>query len=249
MQGGEINESHVMPPTAGALKDDYPEMQEATRLRQRRQTDRTLLNNKIYNDEKLAFVDSNFFRVLRCLSSRAHLKKLYWIQTRWSFRKPQLLNISAIPMCWEKPSHLKTRRATYRVTGVMKDIPANSHFHFDMLGAMAPPSTKLGSTSWMTSEFFPHLSACYPDGYDYKELEAKLLRTVEEMRQPAIKTCDGCHTDRVPEKRQRPGPSPAAIDRHSPSFRFSVRHRCQWRHQLRIHFRSRGRDHAVDRVH
>jgi len=62
MHGGKINESHVMPPTAATLKADYPEVIEATRLRQAGKP-KVLIGRHQYSDENMAFVDANFFKV------------------------------------------------------------------------------------------------------------------------------------------------------------------------------------------
>ncbi|WP_353723269.1 ABC transporter permease [Dyadobacter sp. 676] len=187
MQGGVINESHAMPPTAAALKADYPEVLEATRLRQGGRP-LVLLNGKIYNDEKLAFVDSNFFSVftlpfIQGNSRNALLEPntivLSETTARKYFGKTDVLGRIVTFKDWKQ---------TYRVTGVMKDIPSNSHFRFDLLGSMATLA-EAKSTSWMTSEFFTYL--VLPEGYDYKKLEAKLPATVDKYISPQLKQSMG----------------------------------------------------------
>lgn len=187
MQGGIINESHVMPPTAGALKADYPEVLESTRLRQGGRP-LVLLNNKIFNDENLAFVDSNFFSVFTLpfvegnpTSALTEPNTIILSETtaRKYFGKTDVLG---------KIVTFKDRTQTYRVTGVMKDIPANSHFRFDLLGSMATLDDSR-STSWMTSEYFTYL--VLPEGYDYKKLEDKLPATMDKYMSPQLKQAMG----------------------------------------------------------
>src|ERR1700730_13370593 len=62
MQGGEIKEADVMPPVAQTLKKDYPEVEEATRIRPYG-TPRVTYGDKTFKEEAFAFVDSNFFQV------------------------------------------------------------------------------------------------------------------------------------------------------------------------------------------
>jgi putative ABC transport system permease protein len=62
INGGKILEGNVMPPVASALKSDYPQVEEATRLNLSGDTNITY-NNKIFKESKLALVDSNFFSV------------------------------------------------------------------------------------------------------------------------------------------------------------------------------------------
>src|ERR1700755_1066358 len=62
INGGKILEGNVMPPVASALKNDYPEVEEATRLNLNGDTKITY-NNKTFKESRLVFVDSNFFSV------------------------------------------------------------------------------------------------------------------------------------------------------------------------------------------
>lgn len=187
MQGGDIKESHVMPPTAAALKNDYPEIVEATRLRQGG-TPLILLNNKIYNSEKLAFVDSNFFRVFTMPFIQGSPQKALLEPNTVVISEATAIKYFGNTNALGKIITLKDWNATYRVTGVMRDIPANSHFHFDMLGAMATVDDAK-STSWMTSEYFTYL--LLQEGYDYQKLEAKLPQTVEKYMSPQLKKSMG----------------------------------------------------------
>src|SRR5437773_6354464 len=57
MQVGEIKESHVMPPVAATLKKDFPEIEEATRIRAYGDP-RITYNNKTFKEDAIAFVDS-----------------------------------------------------------------------------------------------------------------------------------------------------------------------------------------------
>lgn len=187
MQGGIINESHVMPPTAAALKADYPEVLESTRLRQGGKP-LVLLNNKLYNDERLAFIDSNFFSVFTLPFVEGNPKTallepntiiLSETTARKYFGEADAIGKIVTFKDWNK---------TFRVTGVMKDIPSNSHFRFDLLGSMATVD-EAKANSWMTSEFFTYL--VLPEGYDYKRLEAKLPATIDKYISPQLKQSMG----------------------------------------------------------
>ncbi len=62
MNGHEIKEANVMPPVAGTMKKDFPEVLEATRLHADG-IHRMNYGTKSFREDALAFVDSNFFRV------------------------------------------------------------------------------------------------------------------------------------------------------------------------------------------
>ncbi len=78
--------------------------------------------------------------------------------------------------------------ATFKVTGVIDKVPANSHFHFDLFGSMAGLDDAK-SDSWMGSNFFTYL--LLKKGADYKKLEAKLPGMVEKYMGPQIQQSMG----------------------------------------------------------
>src|SRR4028119_1747551 len=60
VQGQKMKEANVMPPVAQTLKADYPEVLDATRLRDYGRP-RIIYGDKSFRDDAFAFVDSNFF--------------------------------------------------------------------------------------------------------------------------------------------------------------------------------------------
>ncbi|WP_435353046.1 ABC transporter permease [Emticicia sp. SJ17W-69] len=183
INGGKINEANVMPPTAQTLKNDYPEVQDATRLRTFGKP-RVILGEKIINDATLAYADSNFFNVFSIPFLKGNPKT--------ALNQPNFLVLSkktaerffgnADPI--GKTIYFKKgENVPFKITGVFDDIPHNSHFHFDMFGSMASDS-EAKSSSWMSSNYFTYL--VLPDGYDYKKLEAKLPQMVEKHMGPEI---------------------------------------------------------------
>ena len=62
MSGNKIEEANVMPPTARTLQREYPEVLEATRLRQG-MAFVLEKDHKVFKENGVAFVDSNFLQV------------------------------------------------------------------------------------------------------------------------------------------------------------------------------------------
>ena len=170
VQGEKMKEANVMPPVAQTMQKDYPEVQEATRLR-KAGFPRILIGDKTFKDDAFAYVDSNFFHVF----TLPFLKG----DPRTALLDPNSIVISETlakkyfgkedPI--GRTLHFKDMNADLKITGLMRDIPSNSHFHFDIFGSMGrlPES---GDPSWMTSEYFTYL--VLPEGYDYKKLQAKM---------------------------------------------------------------------------
>jgi putative ABC transport system permease protein len=183
INGGKINEATVMPPTAQTLKNDYPEVEEATRLRNYG-TPKVIYLDKTYNEGTFAYVDDNFFNVFTLPFLKGDAKT--------ALLQPNTVVITAElakkyfgdkEPVGETLTFKSYGNALYKVTGVIENIPANSHFHFDMFGSMESlPEAK--SSTWMESNFFTYL--VLQKGYDYKKLEAKLPDMVEKYMGPQI---------------------------------------------------------------
>jgi len=181
INGGKINEANVMPPTALALKNDYPEVEEATRLKMAGNPKVTYAG-KTFKEGSFAFVDPNFFKVFTLPLIKGDIKTALQqtntvVITKELARKyfGQEDPIGKVLTIGDKD--------LYKVTGLIDKIPTNSHFHFDLFGSMlSVPDAK--SDSWMVSNYFTYL--LLKKGYDYKKLEAKLPNMVEKYMGPQI---------------------------------------------------------------
>lgn len=181
---GKINESNVMPPVARTLQQDYPEVKEATRLRQLGHP-HVFVNGKEFYDASLVYVDSNFFNVFTIpfLQGDAHTALL----------GPRTLVISKAmakkffgnenPMGRLINLNKDKSVPPFTITGVFDEIPANSHFHFDLFGSMINDPEQ-SSSSWLSSNYTTYV--VLQNGYDYKKLEAKLPGMVEKYMGPQI---------------------------------------------------------------
>ena len=195
-QGAQIREGSVMPPTARTLLADYPEVLAATRI-QHGGAPMVSYGTKSFKEAGFAYVDANFFGVFT----------LPWLQgdPQTALAQPHTMVISrtaaqkyfgqADPI--GKVLHLKTWKQSYRVTGVINQVPANSHFHFDFFASMASVADAK-SSSWMTSNYYTYL--VLPAGYDYKRLEAKLPQVVEKYMGPQVQQAFGMNLSQFRQK-------------------------------------------------
>lgn len=179
--GGKINESNVMPPVAATLVRDFPEVEAAVRLH----TDGKPTigyQGKIFKEAEMAFADSNFFRFFSFPLVSGSINDV--------LARPNslVLNETAARKIFGNENPVgKTieynRSGIFTVTGVMKDMPSNSHFHFDLIGSMSSLNSSR-SESWMFSGFFTYLQL--KPGSNYKLLEVKFPAMVEKYIGPQI---------------------------------------------------------------
>ncbi|HXB29047.1 MAG TPA: ABC transporter permease [Puia sp.] len=176
IQGEKMKEAMVMPPIAQTFKSEYPEVLEATRLRNYGNP-RITYGDKTFKENAFAYADSNFFEVFTLPFLKGNPKTALLepntIVISESVAKKYFGSEDPIG----KVLQFKDLNTSFKITGVMREMPVNSHFHFDLFASMAsfPQSREF---SWMTSEYYTYL--VLPKGYDYKKLEAKLPADVEK---------------------------------------------------------------------
>lgn len=196
IQGEQMKEANVMPPVAQTLKADYPEVLQATRLRDFGRHNITYAD-ETFKDNAFAYADPNFFDVFTLPfitgDAKSALAEPNNIVITKSAAEKYFDNQNALG----KILHFKNLNADYRVTGVIKDIPKNSHFQFDIFGSMASLS-EAKEDSWMTSNFYTYL--VLPRNYDYKELEAKLPLTIDKYLGPQLKKSMGMNMQEFRQK-------------------------------------------------
>ena len=186
INGGEINESIVMAPVAQTMKKDFPEVQDATRLL-RSGTPKITYKNKSFKDDRLAVVDPNFFSIftlpmLEGDAKTALLQPHTMVITKTTSEKYFGKDPGSYREAIGKVINFDNGES-YKITGVIKDIPANSHFHFDMFGSMVGLKDAT-SDSWMGGNFYTYL--LLKPGTDIKKMAAKFPSMVEKYMGPQI---------------------------------------------------------------
>ncbi|WP_419800875.1 ABC transporter permease [Mucilaginibacter sp.] len=181
INGGKIFEANVMPPTAQTLKNDYPEVEEATRLREMGKPKVTYAN-KTFKDGSFVFADANIFKVFTLPLIKGDVKTALLQTNTVVITQDMAHKYFGNDEPIGKILTLNNKDL-YKVTGVIASVPNNSHFHFDLFGSMQSlPEAK--APTWMSSGFFTYL--LLKKDFDYKKLEAKLPGMVEKYMGPQI---------------------------------------------------------------
>ena len=159
------------------IKDAYPEVQDFTRVLSF--GDLYLkYNDKQFKEQHLVFTDANFPTMFSLVLAEGDRKTALLqpnsIVISRSFAKKYFGNENPIGKM------LTNNKFTYKVTGVMEDMPANAHFHFDGLMSMTtlPPQPQ----TWSNISFYTYLQL--KENTDPKKLEAKFPDLVREHVAP-----------------------------------------------------------------
>lgn len=188
INGGKIFEANVMPPVAQAMKNDYPEVLDATRL-QVAGAPKITYKDKSFKDDEMAFVDPNFFNIFTLPliegDAKTALQQPNTIIISKAIAKKYFGNEDPLGKSLVFPDN---QNASFKVTGLIDKVPANSHFHFDLFASMLSLDDAK-SDSWMGSNYFTYL--LLKKGADYKKLESKLPGMVEKYMGPQIQQSMG----------------------------------------------------------
>ncbi len=185
--GGDIKEANVMPPTAEAFRAEFPEVEATTRLVQGGRPFFEV-TGQFFNEEELAFVDPTFFQVFSFQLLRGNpatvLNEPYTAVLTAEVAKKYFGSTDIIG----KEIRIRNDNSVLKVTGIVQNLPRNSHFHFDIFVSMASyPNAR--SDSWMESGYYTY--AVLHPGTDYKALEAKLPALFEKYAGPQFPAAFG----------------------------------------------------------
>ena len=169
------------PPLRKTLLQDYPEVEAVTRIRN---FGFPVLRfaDKVFSEEKFYWVDSTFFDVfsgdfIKGDPKTALTQPLSVVLTEKMAKKyfgnenpmGKLLNMD--------------NRRDYKVTGVVKEFPENSHFHFDFLGSMSSYDF-VAQQGWLNNSFYTYI--LLKKDFPVKQFEAKLPQLVQKNIYPVI---------------------------------------------------------------
>ena len=187
VQDEKLNEAHVMPPVAQALQSEYPEVEAATRLRQAGTPD-IRYQDKSFRDNKVAFVDANFFQVFTLPFLQGDAKTALVEPNSMVISKMVAEKYFGQENPLGKVLQVESSNTPYIVRGVMEGVPQNAHFQFDIFCSIANVP-EAASDSWMSSEFYTYL--LLQKGQDVKKLEAKLPQVLDKYMGPQLQKAMG----------------------------------------------------------
>ena len=178
------------------MKNDFPEVQEATRFKSYGKPAMTI-GDKVFREESFAFADSNFLSVFTLPLLKGDAKTALLEPNTIIISKAAANKYfgSADPM--GKTIYWKDQKTSYTVSGVFDKVPDNSHFHFDLIASMAGyPDAR--QNSWMVSNFFTYLVLA--PGTDYKKLESRLPAFMDKYMGAEFSKAFGMNLDQFRKK-------------------------------------------------
>ncbi|MEO5781796.1 MAG: ABC transporter permease, partial [Ginsengibacter sp.] len=182
--GGDLHIAQTSDMMGASLKKDYPEIEEYTRIYNNSGNKLVKKGNEYINELNVPHVDSSFFNVFTLPAivgdTRTALNQPNTVVITKSTALKYFGTTDALGKTIETNDNGST---VYKVTAVIKDVPQNSHFHFDFLFSMQNVDYQWGQ---LTSHNF-HTYLLLKPGTNYKELEKKFPQYIDKYVMPEAK--------------------------------------------------------------
>ncbi|GGM79392.1 ABC transporter permease [Dyadobacter beijingensis] len=177
--GNEIGLAGASAPAGPALLRDYPGVEAYTRL----DGNGTYLvknGNKKFTEDRVTFVDSNFFDFFSIPLLKGNPKTMLTEPKTIVITESTALKYfgSTDPV---GKSLTMGNQGLFRVTGVCRDVPSNAHFHYDFFGSIK--SDDVGE-KWLSSG--AHTYVRLREGYPVEKLRAQSPQLVKKYIGPEI---------------------------------------------------------------
>jgi putative ABC transport system permease protein len=192
LAGGVLDQAVTAAPMASAILNDYPEVLAATRVTQLGAWLIRFGENK-FNEDGVLFADSTFFKVfdfklLKGDPNTALVRPRSMVLTekyaKKYFGKQDPMGQKMI---------VEADSVLYTVTGVVQDVPDNSHIKFDMLASISSYPGQANNQNWVSHNFYTYIVV--KEGTDIKALQEKFQEMVTKYVGPQIQQILGYSID------------------------------------------------------
>ncbi len=184
------NTARSASPIGPALKSEFPEVEAMVRIRQYG-FPVFYYKDKVFSEEHVFRVDSTFFDVFKLKfikgNPQSALTKVGSIVLTQSMVKKYFGHEDPIGKVINSD-----KRTDFIVTGVVENVPPNSHFHFDFLEPLMG-SRGVDNPVWVFNDFYTYIRL--REGASISELEDKLLETAKKYLDPQIRGFMGIGID------------------------------------------------------
>jgi putative ABC transport system permease protein len=132
VETNEESQSTTPPPLANVLKSDYPEVQHAVRLYTTRNSMSVRYKDKTFNEDRILYADSDFFRVFSIPLVKGDPKNALTERFSVVITEEAAKKYFGDENPIGKILNFDNDR-DYIITGISANVPEQSHFHFDFL--------------------------------------------------------------------------------------------------------------------
>ena len=172
--GSELHLTVASDPMGATLKKDYPQVEEYTRIYNSNGSKLVKKGAQYITEQNVAHVDSTFFRVFTLPAIEGNtntaLNEPNTVVLTESASKKYFGTVHSIGKI------IEADRTPYKVTAVIRDVPRNSHFHFDFLFSMDNVEYQWGN--FLSNNFQTYL--LLQKGTEYKAFQKNFKTVIDK---------------------------------------------------------------------
>jgi len=136
-QGSPVWYNSSEHPLAASLKEDFPEVVKATRVKKNDEVGVVEYNSKLFNEEGIYFVDQDFLEIftfpLVLGDMHSALKEPFSVLLTQEMAEKYFGSEEPVGKILQIEVWYGEKKHDYKIRGVLKNIPENSHFTYDFL--------------------------------------------------------------------------------------------------------------------
>ncbi len=176
-------------PVGPVLKDDYPEVISSVRLKTRERIP-IQYKDRLFYEDRIFWADNSVFEIFNFPmidgNPQDALNRAYTVVLTRTLVEKYFGDEEPIGKVLKL-----NNQEDFIVTGVVEDVPSNSHFTFSMLCSFESlyASERMDRDQWFNFNLYTYL--LLPENYDYRKLEAKLPSLVDHYMGEEIKAMGG----------------------------------------------------------
>ncbi len=182
-----ITEFSTPTPVSKTLQDEFPEVELGVRLKNYG-TPKISYGKTTLRTTRVAFVDPEFFQVFSLPLISGDLSTVLNQPNSVVITKETSRKYFGEENPVGKVLDFHDMGKRYKVSGVMEEVPTNSHFHFDLFATTLGLEDKM-DYEWVQSNSYSYL--LLQEGTELADLESKLPSIVEKYMGPQIQQALG----------------------------------------------------------
>jgi len=189
--GDEMNKAISPDPFGETLKKDYPEVEQYTRIYAGSGNKFIKKGDEFINEQKIVYTDSTFFDIFSLPIVEGNPKTALDKPNTAVISRSGAIKYFGTPNAVGKSLSVNiSKPSIYNIVAVYEDIPANAHFHFDVLLSMINLKDPTSPDYFQFGNFLSHSFHTYlrlKKGVDYKDFEKKLPEVFLKYSMPQAK--------------------------------------------------------------
>ncbi len=181
LEGRELSAAVTAPPQAKAFMAEFPEIKDATRY-YNPGNQKVTVEAVTYHEKNFFYADSNFLQVFDFPLEQGNpltaLRKPYSVILTRDMAVKLYGTVDVIGK-----NLILNNDKVYQITGLIREVPLNTHFHFDYLASFV--SLDLSRSEFWLSQML-ETYIVLQQGYPYKDLEAKYVGLMDKYVLPQL---------------------------------------------------------------